>query len=379
MQSNTPNRFPASSMLTLTADSIDCDLAESVGPDLQLSQAIGDDALAALASLSLEYGSAHGDLALRELIADSHEVDAADVVTTIGGIHAIFLTGAILCNRGDHVLLQQPGFPLTHSALAFGHADVSSIACSFDSAYRVDVDALATRLRANTTLVCLASPQNPSGVAIPPQSISAILDAMAERCPQAFLLLDETYRQADYGDTEPLASPVSTDQRIISIASLSKCHGAPGLRIGWTITRHRGMREQLINGKFQTVIACSGLDEAVATRLLLRERQLLLKRRRHLRLCRDTVAGWVTANADYLDWVTPHAGALCCVRLNPARFNSTAMQRFHGELKRHALRVAPGEWFGDEPNVFRLGFGLLPLSQLKHGLEVIGDAIANLG
>jgi len=90
------------------------------------------------------------------------------------------------------------------------------------------------------------------------------------------------------------------------------------------------------------------------------------------------VANRVEAHADALDWVRPDAGALCCVRLNPQRFNSHDIKRFHDELGRQSLRVAPGNWFGDEEHVFRLGFGLLPAEQLNHGLEIITDALKSL-
>ena len=55
--------------------------------------------------------------------------------------------------------------------------------------------------RANATrLVSLASPQNLSDVAIPRTVLAEVLSVMAARCPDALLLLDETYRCAVYGD-----------------------------------------------------------------------------------------------------------------------------------------------------------------------------------
>lgn len=378
MPSRQFNRFPDSSMMSLTSEKVRYDLAESVGPDLTLAQALGEVSITSLADVSLEYGTAQGSQALRRLIAAQHDVNDADVITTVGGMHAIFLCGTILCNPGDHVLIQQPGFPLTQSALAFNNATIETLPCQFDTSYRVDIDTLTERLKPKTSLVCIASPQNPSGVAIPDKMIADILAAMTAHSPNAFLLLDETYRRADYGSADYLRSPVNTDQRIISTASLSKCHGTPGLRLGWVITRHNELRTQLLNGKFQTVISCSGIDEAVATHVLAQEEKLMPVRRKHLRECRDAVGHWVSIHPDLLEWVQPDAGALCCVRLNPQRFKSHHIERFHTGLSRRSLRVAPGQWFDDEEHVFRLGFGLLPAEQLHHGLEIMSDALKNL-
>jgi DNA-binding transcriptional MocR family regulator len=39
------------------------------------------------------------------------------------------------------------------------------------------------------------------------------------------------------------------------------------------------------------------------------------------------------------------------------------------------VQLAPGPWFGEEPRVFRLGFGYLPLERLKEALRALSKAI----
>lgn len=365
-------------MRTLTSEKVRYDLAESVGPDLLISDLFNSSELAQLASLSLEYRSAEGNPELRALIAQQHGVQADDVITTVGGMHAIFLCSAVLCNKNDHVLVQQPSFPLTQSALTFNNADVEFLPCRFEDNYQVDLDNLVSRLKPQTSLVCLATPQNPSGVAIAHDDIIKILGAMQHHSPKAFLLLDETYRQASYDNNAQIGSLASLDERIISCASLSKCHGTPGLRIGWAITRHEQLRKQLINGKFQTIICCSGLDEAVALHVLQRSETLFTDRGKHLLEGRQLVSAWVLKHSDQISWVAPDAGALCCVRLDFALSDKQKLAQFYTELQQHSVRVAPGSWFGDEPEIFRLGFGLLPLDELTQGLEAISHALKKL-
>jgi len=347
MVEKTFDRFPDHSMMSLTAEKVRYDLAESVGPDLKLSDVYSSTEIAELACLSLEYRTATGSNELRSIIAKQHNVQTDEVITTVGGMQAIFLCGAVLCNKTDHVLVQQPSFPLTQSALAFNDAELEFLPCRFSDGYQLDIDYLASRLKPQTSLVCLASPQNPSGVAIAHNNIVQILDAMRRYSPNAFLLMDETYRQASYGHDELSDSLASLDERVISCASLSKCHGTPGLRIGWAITLHEQLRKQLINGKFQTIICCSGLDEAVALRVLERSETLFAQRRTHLQKGLDTVP-------------------------------SEKLEQFHRELQQHSVRVAPGTWFGDEPEVFRLGFGLLPIPELAQGLEAISHVLEKL-
>src|SRR5262249_28052193 len=148
-------------------------------------------------------------------------------------------------------------FPPARDALASVGAKLKTLPLSFDESYRLDPARATALLSPATRLVSLASPQNPSGVAVPHAPMTSVLSTMAARCPQAFLLVDETYRLAVYGDRNPVPSAALLGGQVIVTGSLSKCHGAPGLRVGWAIARNRSLREQLILGKFNTVIANS--------------------------------------------------------------------------------------------------------------------------
>lgn len=369
------NRFQKNDIMALTAETPRYDLAESVGPDLLLRDLLGDAEADSLGDLALSYGTAAGDPALRAILADLHGVTPDDVVITVGGMHALFLIAFILCRPGDEVVTTAPLFPNSRSALVSVGARVTDLPLSFENGYRLDLAALERALTPATRLVGLASPQNPSGVALSADTLRQVLGLMAERCPDAYLLVDETYRDAVYGAAEPAASAVGLGPRVISCASLSKCHGAPGLRLGWAITRDAALREQLILGKFTTVIACSRADEALALRVLERREQIIGVRRAQLSEGLARTADWVTAMSGLVDWVRPDAGALCCVRLSPSVFDDAAVARFYDALAGHDVRVAPGTWFGDERRVFRLGFGYMTMPDLEAGLAALQQAL----
>lgn len=373
------DRFPANDIIHLTGEAPRYDLAESLGPDLRLGDVLGDEldapARQGLASLSLGYGPSQGQPALRAAIAAAHGVDAADVVVTTGGIHALYLLALTLCGPDGEAVVTAPVFPPARDALRAMGGVVCELPVRFDDGYQPDLAALRALLSPRTRLVSLASPQNPSGVAIPPGTLREVLALLAAHAPEAWLLVDETYRDATYGEAAPPDSALALGSRVISTASLSKCHGAPGLRIGWLITRDAALREQLVRAKFNTVIACSNVDEALALRLLQRGAAHLAPRRRAMAAQREEVAAWVRDEAARVDWVPPDAGALCCVRLKPAVFGDAAVARFHAALPRHELRVGRGPWFGETDRVFRLGFGLLPPDELAQALQRLSAAL----
>ena len=364
-------RFPQNDIISLVGETPRYDLGESVGPDIRLAELLDASGQASLDEMALGYATAAGDPRLRKAIADAHEVNADDVVVTVGGMHALFLIAFILCSRGDEAVTPSPLFPMARNALDVVGANVRALPLSFDRGYQLDAVDLREHLSPSTKLVSLASPQNPSGVAIPSSTLCEILALMEERCPQAYLLVDETYREAAYGDDPIARSAATLSPKVISVTSLSKCHGAPGLRLGWAITRDPALREQLVLGKFNTVISCSPVCEALALSVFAQRDRIIAQRRRSLAEGLARTAEWVRENKELVDWVQPDAGAICCVRLKPSVFHDSAVSRFYDALASEGVRVANGTWFGDEERVFRLGFGLLSMPDLQVALNVL--------
>lgn len=372
-------RFPENEIISLVGAAPRYDLSESLGPDLRLAELLQPSdpsgSQSELGDLPLGYATAEGNLRLREVIARLHAVSPDDVVVTVGGMHALFLVAFILCARDSEAVTSSPLFPPARNVLEAVGAKVRVLSLSFDRGYQPDLAELRDLLSARTGLVSLASPQNPSGAAIAPEKLRELLGIMEEICPEAHLLVDETYRQAAFGDDSDAPSALALGRKVISVASLSKCHGTPGLRLGWAITRDPALRRQLVLGKFNTVISCSAVDEALALRVFENSDRILGERRKHLAEGLALTAQWVRENSDLVDWVRPDAGALCCVRLKRGIFDDAAVSRFHGALASNGVRVANGAWFGDEERVFRLGFGFLAHSDLRIALQLLADTL----
>ena len=369
------SRFRPNDMMSLTEEAPDFDLAESVGPDLMFDD-LADLSSADFASaVSLGYGTTQGNVALRQEIALANNVDAEDVIITVGGMHALFLTAFCTCEPGDEVITTSPLFPNTRATLESVRTQLRTIRLTFDAAYKLTPEDVIAEMTPKTRLISLASPQNPSGIAIPTETLDQIAKQMTQDSPDSYLVVDETYREATYGQNTPAISAASLNPRIISIASLSKCHGAPGLRIGWAITKDPALRDQLILGKFNTVISNSTADEALALRVFHKIDSIFAERKQRLQDGFDRTQAWVNNNGSFVEWNAPDSGALCCIRLRPDVFDSSTATRFYRSLAIKGVRVAPGSWFGEDNRVFRLGFGLLPMVELDAGLSRMTDAL----
>jgi DNA-binding transcriptional MocR family regulator len=85
-------------------------------------------------------------------------------------------------------------------------------------------------------------------------------------------------------------------------------------------------------------------------------------------VCPAARVGWLTVpDAD--------GGALCCMRLCGDAFSPQAVERFWQVLPELELQPASGMWFGDGPDVFRLGFGYLPQEVLVEALGALSTAM----
>jgi aspartate/methionine/tyrosine aminotransferase len=368
-------RFPASPITSLVDETPLYNLGESTCRDLSLDELLGGDAAAELAQRSLGYGTSAGGAQLRHLIAAGLGVAGDEVLVTAGAASALFLLELLLAEGAGEVVVLRPCFPLVLAALEGLGARVVTVQLRFEDAYRLDMDRFSGALSAATRLVVIASPQNPSGVAATRDEIEQMLAMMASVCPAALLLVDETYREAVYGTSAVSESFAALAPQVMTCSSLSKSHGAPGLRIGWLSVRQPDLYDQLRLAKFNLGIACGTLDEFLATELLGRTETVLAPRRAFLANALKVVEEWVERHDDQVRWVRPDGGALCCVRLDPTAFGEEGTRRFYSQLAARRTLVAPGLWFGDHEQVFRLGFGYEPLDKLRTGLEIIGEVL----
>src|SRR5262249_13668927 len=168
------DRFVRNEIISLVGGAPRHDLAESVGPDLRLAELL-DAESDGLRDLPLAYATGAGDAALRAEIAVLHGVAPDDVVITVGGMHALFLAAYILCGRGEDAIIATPVFPPARDALISAGANLKILPLSFDEGYQLDPTRLTALLSPATRLVSLASPQNPSGVAVPQSALTATL------------------------------------------------------------------------------------------------------------------------------------------------------------------------------------------------------------
>jgi hypothetical protein len=372
-------RFPYNEIITLLDVNRPFNLAESTSQDLTFGELLDLVGLDCIRNLKLGYGKSAGAIELCEAVAEVCNVPVEQVITTQGTALGLFLLAFEACRPGDEAVLTTPCFPPSRDSLLGAGVSVREIALSFDDGYRLDPDRIGACLSPKTRLVSIASPQNPSGVQTSRAVIEKLLALMERKSPDALLFIDETYRQATYGEDPEAESFAGLDPRIVTGASVSKALGAPGLRTGWLTVADADLRSRLTVAKMNTVISGSVLDETLAAALLRNRDQVLIPRRRLLAGALEELASWREGERERIDWVRPGAGALCCLRLRADMFDEAAVSRFWSLLPHHDLQLASGTWFGASSRVLRLGFGYLPPERLGPALSALSSALDAAG
>jgi aspartate/methionine/tyrosine aminotransferase len=375
-RSDWQGRFPQNEIISLLNVNRRYNLAESTAQDMTFGEIMDlAGGSAALGELELGYGSPAGLPQLRFWIAALTGVDPEEVVTTQGTALGLFLLAFELCRPGDEAVITVPCFPPSRASLVSAGVTLRECRLVFDRGYRLTADLIEPLLNERTKLVSIATPQNPSGVRTTLAEINAILELMRKKAPAAHLFVDETYRDATYGDAPTPPSAATLDDAIIIGGSVSKAYGAPGLRVGWLIIRDREIRERLTTAKMNIVLSGSPLDETLAAAILSQRETILGARRILLATGFSEVEAWIKQQKGRVDWVRPDGGALCCLRLNPDAFDAARIDRFWSVLPELELQIGDGAWFGESSAILRLGFGYLPIKVLPAALEALSKAV----
>ena len=345
---------------------ITCNLSESSVSDALLGD-VGLDA----ADLPLAYIEHRGDRRLREAIAAGYPgIGPDDVLVTPGAAAALFIVHVVLLDRGDHLVVEHPNYGTNlETPRALGCA-LEPLRLSFEAGFQPDLDYLCSRVSPPTRLISVTNPHNPTGVLKGEAIIRGLLEA-ARGCG-ARLLVDETYRDVSAVEKPPLAAAV--DERALSVSSMSKAYGLPGIRIGWIVTRDAALREELLAAKEQIVICNSAVDEAIALRFLQQRDRLLPRIRERVSRNATLLRDWM-ARQSVLEWVEPQAAVVAFPRFR-AEVDVDTDAFYSLLLREYRTFVGPGHWFEMSDRYMRIGYGSPDEKAMKDGLENIALAAA---
>jgi aspartate/methionine/tyrosine aminotransferase len=322
----------------------------------------------------LFYGDHAGNDTFRELIAAQSGtagggVGRDDVLVTAGAAQALFIIATSLLDKGDHLVVVRPNYATNIETPRAIEADISYLDLTFEEGFRIDTDKLMALVTPRTRYVSITLPHNPTGVTMSEADLRSVVGRVeAAGCR---LLVDETYREMTFGDPLPVAAALS--ERAISVSSLSKTYGIPGIRSGWLVCRDRGLMSTFLAAKEQIGICGSVVDEAIAARAFAQRDTWLPEIHAFIRRQFEVVSSWM-AGEELMEWVEPRGGCVCFPRIKPDV--PVDVDEFYRTLNdRHGAYVGPGHWFEQSRRHMRVGYGWPLSDELEGGLAAISSSV----
>jgi histidinol-phosphate aminotransferase len=171
---------------------------------------------------------------LRNVLAEYLAVSPDTIVPGNGSDDIIHLLGVTFLEPGDEVVQGDPSFVRYEASAILNNVTCHLVPLTTDWTH--DLDAMAARCNANTRLVFIANPNNPTGTIVGRDALARLLDRVPER---ALVVLDEAYYEyaADDPDYPNGLDFVREGRNVVVLRTFSKIYGLAGLRIGYGVMR----------------------------------------------------------------------------------------------------------------------------------------------
>ncbi len=214
-------------------------------PDFPTPQPVIDAGIRALQQGNIHYTPALGLPQLREAIAAFYlaryglSISPARIIVTPGASGALLLALGTLINPGEKVLMSDPGYPCNRHLVRLIESLPIGIGTDAATGYQLTSDLIAKHWDAQTAVVMIASPANPTGTLVDPASLRVIVEKV--QALGGRLIADEIYHGLVYQGEA--ATALSVSDEVFVINSFSKYFGMTGWRLGWLVAPETFVRD----------------------------------------------------------------------------------------------------------------------------------------
>jgi aspartate/methionine/tyrosine aminotransferase len=353
---------------------VDYNLTESGVHPIGLRELLNDPELEIeLLETTLGYPECNGSIELRENIARLYPgADASNVLVTVGCAEANFLSVQTVLAPGDEVLVMIPNYLQIWGLAHNLGLNRSAFHLGEEQGWAPDLSELETKASADTRLIAVCNPNNPTGHILSTSDMESII-GIADRSG-AWILADETYAGSERLMDDDTPTFWGTYERVLVTSSLSKAYGLPGLRIGWVVGPSEVVEDIWERHDYAAISTTMLSNRLGAIALSPQVRPLLIQRgREYIRRGYSTLEDWIAGGSGDFSVVPPQAAAIAFVRYE-IEINST--QLVDQLISEESVFVVPGDCFGVDRHL-RISFGM-PQAYLQAGLERISSVIAEL-
>lgn len=351
------------------------------------------------------YPPADGIYELRKavkLFIQTHEqlnFEMNEILIASGGRPLIYTLFKTITDPGDKVIYAVPSWNNNHYSNMNG-VEHCMIEATPENNFMPLAGDIARHIE-GAALVCLCTPQNPTGTTLQKEELEKICDIILQENARrssgekkVYLMFDQMYWMLTYGDTthaNPLALRPELKQYTIFIDGISKVFAATGVRVGWALgpsdviakmkalLSHVGawapMAEQHAVAKY--------LNQTEAVNIFLKDFKLALEDRL-TKIYQGFIA--LKEKGYPVDAITPQAAIYLTIKIditgksNGSLILSTQHDATDYILSEAKLAVVPFYAFGAESNSpwYRLSVGTCRLEEIAPVFEQLENALSKL-
>jgi aspartate/methionine/tyrosine aminotransferase len=224
----------------MEAKGIDVVHLEVGEPDFNIPSAVKDAVCRALDKGFTHYTHSLGDLPLRQAICDHYRraydvsVVPDQVIVTSGTSPAMMLAFAAILERGDEVIISDPGYACYPNFISFLGGVPVRIPVYEGDGFQYRPSAIEEKVSDKARAILINSPSNPTGNLLSEETMRAI----ARFSP--YIISDEIYHGLVYEGREH--SILEFTDHAFVLNGFSKLYAMTGLRLGYLIAPEKFVR-----------------------------------------------------------------------------------------------------------------------------------------
>jgi histidinol-phosphate aminotransferase len=177
---------------------------------------------------------------LRQKVATLHQIQSNQVWMGAGSSDLLTQSLLALKKSGGNIVCGKPTFPVLPDFAKKLGIEVREIALTTNKLH--DLEAMAAAVDANTTMVYICNPHNPTGTLLPAQQLR---DFAREMSKKTWVFVDEAYIDFLDNPAQHTVLPLMAENpRIFVSRTFSKIHGMAGMRFAFLVG-HTSFIDQL--------------------------------------------------------------------------------------------------------------------------------------
>jgi len=301
----------------------------------------------------LGYTEVPGSPELRTVISELYQnIRMDEVIVHVGAQEPIFNFLNVCLDKGDHMITQ---FPIYQSLYEVAHAIGAEVSKwtlkQSENGWVMDFYELERLIRPNTRLICLNSPNNPTGYTFTEAEMRQIADIARKH--NLYVFCDEVYKGVELdGIKRPWFADVY--EKAVSLGVMSKAYGLAGLRIGWIATKDADILKKMIKMKHYTSICSSSTAEQLAVIALKHSDEILERNRGIIEKNLEISDRFFAKYSKLFTYNRPVAGPIAFHKMQI----DMPIHEFCDRLvEEKGVLLLPSAIYGYEGQYFRMGYG----------------------